>query len=97
MEAERKKLLQLLCRKLLNGVKIEAGYRVIEDFHVGNDAELDKGWLSGWREEWMPSRCSLEMKMDGLVIGLAMDINGSSQGRFIYSKQIKWLRHSGIF
>lgn len=72
----------------MNGVKIEARHRVIEDVHESNDAELDKGWLSGWREEWMPSRYSLEMKMDGLVIGLAMDINGFFQGRFIYSKQV---------
>lgn len=67
-------------------LKQKQGTEYIEEFHVGNDAELDKGWLSGWREEWIPLRYISEIRMDGAVIVLAMDTNAVSEGKLYYLK-----------
>lgn len=44
-------------------VKIESGHRIHWRFHTGNDATLDKDRISEWREERVPLRGILEMKM----------------------------------
>lgn len=46
-EGGRKKLPNCFVGNSLNGVKIEAEHKYIDEFHVGNDFALDKGWLSG--------------------------------------------------
>lgn len=65
-------------------LKQKQGTEYIEDFHVNNDAELDKGSISGWRDTYL--RYILEMQTDGLVNGLAMNINGTLQGRIYFFK-----------
>lgn len=55
--------------------------------HTSYDAGLNKDRINEWRREWVSLRYFLEIKMDGLVIGIAMyDIMESCKKEFICSK-----------